>query len=375
MKNAVVELNKVSAITQYELTPEAVTVMVKEYDSLAVIPGDTASYKEVRAALTMLVHTRTATDRRRKNLGEEARTWIKEINGAAKQLLAPLEPLENRFRAELKAEDNRKAEIKAEKVRIEQARIDGIRAKIDEIKTWCYQGIAYRKPSATIRLILLRLEKTLANLTESDYMEFLGETQDLLRDAITQTRDALSARLQWEKEEEDRKAEAARLAEIRKQQEAERERIEAEQRRLLEEREKIEAEKRRQEEEAERKEFERQAIAEAEKKARVEAEKRIQEAEDSRIKAEIAASEAKERAEKDAMQKAKETERLRLAKEAEKKALALLAPDKEKLIAYAEALQAVPKPTVKASSMDSILSDAVRDLRTLTDRIVRMVSA
>ena len=358
MLKQAIELSKAKAILQYELTPETVAAMVTKYDALTVIPGDTASYKTVRATLTMLVHTRTQTDKRRKDQGEEARAWIKELNGTAKQLLAPLVPLEARLRCELKSEDDRKAEIRAAKERKEQARIDGIRAKIDAIKTWCYQGIAYDKSSEIIRLILLRLKGTSEKLTEDDYMEFLGETQDLLWDAITKTKDALEAHLQWEKEEVERKAEAVRLAEIRKQQEAEQEMIDTERRKLLEEKQEVEAEKMRQEEEATRKEFERQATIEAEKAALAKAEKQIREAQENQVKAEIEAKQAKERAEGEAAEKAEREEKKRIAEEAERKRQEKLRPDKEKLLSFVQTLHDIEWPDVKDDAAAQLVISA-----------------
>lgn len=341
--------NGVFQVVKFDITRAAIKKMADQYKDLEIT--DTASYKVVTAAIADVRSKRTAVEKRRKELKADALEFGRKVDAEAKDIMALLLEIEEPLKATKQAEDDRKAAIKAEKERKEQERIDGIRAKINELRAWCFDGIAHNKSSRAITLVLSKLQETFGKLTKDDYMEFLGEAQDLLWDAIMKTQEALKSRQVWEAEEEQRKAEEIRLAEIKKQQEeeaarqkAEQDKIEAEKRKIEEEKAKIEAEKK----------------AEAEWKEREEFERKIR-------------AEAKERAEKEAAEKAKreaeEAEAKRLAEEAEKKRLAELAPDKEKLAAYANALQDVPIPKIKDQQLNSLLSEVVQELREVLNRL------
>jgi len=67
-------------------------------------------------------------------------------------------------------------------------------------------------------------------------------------------------------------------------------------------------------------------------------------------------------------QKKKEREE---AEAKEKERQEEIRPDREKLITYAQTLQNVFKPHVNDPKADSIMNDAARDLRLLTNRIIR----
>ena len=348
-----------------ELTETNIVLMSKQCEEM-VIDEKGKGYVEVKAAHIKVKGLKRAVTDRHKELKAEHLKECQILDGERRRIFGLLDPIIDTLASKRQIEDDRKAEIRAAKQRIEQARIDGIRARINEIKQWCYQGLEYGVSSESIQWLLPVLRETFDGLTEKEYMEFLIEAQDCLSGAIEQTEKALEARIQWEKEEAEHKTEEARLAEIKKKQDAEQEKIDADRRKIEEEKARIE--------QAER---DCKIKEEVEAKAKVDAEKQIQGAKEAQIKAEIEAKEAKKRAEREAKEKiereAQEAEDLRLAKKAETKMKAEMAPDREKLIAYAEALQAVSKPKVKASSMDTILCNAVRDLRVLTDRIIRMI--
>ena len=76
------------AVVKFELTPAAIAAMVKEYETLELIPGDKKSYKTVHEAKMICVKARTGTDKHRKEMGSEARQWINDVNSAAKELIA-----------------------------------------------------------------------------------------------------------------------------------------------------------------------------------------------------------------------------------------------------------------------------------------------
>lgn len=329
-----------TALKKYDLSPESVSEMVKEYHELAVVEGDIKSYKTVRAACTKLVHVRTAVDKRRKDLGEAARQEIKDINSAAKMLLEPLVPLEERFKAEMKAEDDRKAAIKEEKERLERERIQAIQEKITHIRTQAIN--ANGRPSDEIAKILDHLVNL--EITEEEYQEFRESAITAADETYDAVNKALKDRQAWEKEEAERKAEAERLEKQKLEQEEAQRKIDEENRKIQEEKDRIEAEKKAEQERREREQWER----EAKLKAEAEAEQR-----------------AKEKAEREQW----EREAKLKAEEEERKRQELLKPDKEKLLELGTSLAAFPMPTLKDKKAKAILNDVKDGIEHIVDMI------
>ena len=163
------------AIALYKITPAEIAERLKEYDDLKVIEADTGSYKQVRAALTAIVSTRVEGDKRRKKLGEKLRKQVSDINEAWKMLFAPMVPYEDRFSAELKAEDDRKQAIKDEKDRIEKLRIDNIDMKIMSID----HAISRTLNMTSSQIGDLAGELSHIEITEEEYQEFTGKAMDV----------------------------------------------------------------------------------------------------------------------------------------------------------------------------------------------------
>ena len=102
--------NDFKAVT-FELNPETIKAMVLEYNGLEIIPGDKPSYELVHKAKMVCTKARTGTDKKRKELGLSARQWVNDVNSAAKELIAPLLPLEEKLKAMIDDEDNREKAI------------------------------------------------------------------------------------------------------------------------------------------------------------------------------------------------------------------------------------------------------------------------
>lgn len=328
-------IESTEAIQKYELTPARVAAMVKEYHGLKVIEGDTTSYKQVRAACTQLVHIRTSVDKRRKELGEEAREYVKAVNSAAKQLLEPLAPLEERFKDELKAEDDRKAKIKEEKERKEKKRIDDIRSKIDAIRL----KIIDTEGKTSDQILDMQLELEEVIITEDEYQEFTDEAQTILKETQEAIERTYKNRVQWEKDEAERKAEDERLTKERAEQEAKEKALEEERKKIEEEKAKIEQEKH---------------DAQVREEAKAQAEK-----------------EAKEKAEKDIQERKDREEEERKEKERQE----TLKPDKEKLIALADRVAELYHPSnlpdLKDKKAIEILANFTKNLIQLAKNVRR----
>ncbi len=357
-----------NALSEYEITPAAVADMAKKYMTLTVPEGDTTAYREVRAALTMVVKTRTGTDKRRKELGADARAWIGEVNQAQKDLIAPLAPVEEHLRAELTAEDNRKAEIKAAEARKEAERIEAIREMVSSI-----QRLAMGLSGLTqdqIRDIMVQIDTL--DVSPEIYFEFTAEANQAKTDAAIAAQQALDERVRLDQEEAARKAENERLEKVRKEQEAEAARLKAEQDKIDAAR---QAEERRQaaeqakilkaqKEEQDRLDAERREIEEAH--AKLEAEKKAeQDRKDREALEKKLAAEAKVKAEADAKEAAEREETMRLEAERaavfEKERQESLKPDREKAVSWVQKLivNTAAIPDLDDPEMREIIYDTV----------------
>ena len=206
-------------------------------------------------------------------------------------------------------------------------------------------------------------------ITEQEYQEFTTHTIQVRKDAFTAIATAFDERIKLDQEAAERDAREKRLAKIQAEQEAEAERlakIKAEQEaKQKAEEEALAAERRKIEEDKAKLEAEKQA--EKDRKEREERERKI-------------AEEARAQAVKEAEEKAKQEEADRIAKEIRQKEAAkrqeALKPDKEKLEAFAEYLEAIEPPTMTDNRAKAILTDAVDGLeivvKTLREEIERL---
>lgn len=257
-----IAIKEKNALAEYEITPFKVAEMAKQYMDLIVPEGCSQSYRIVRTALTTCVRTRTATDKRRKELGEDARKWISDINQAAKELLAPLIPVEKHLKTEIDREDNRKAAIKEKAYQKELVRVEGIQEKITDI-TSLGSAFLFNLSVASLNEVLAKLETF--KIIPDEYMEFTKEANTAKHDVHIALQKAIEAREKFDAEEAERKAEDERLAKER----AELEKIKAEQNAIAKAQADKEAEIQAGKDRLEREEFERQA----KENAKVQAEK------------------------------------------------------------------------------------------------------
>ena len=256
----IIELPKKEFATiDFEITPEAVTNLVKKYNDLDLIPGDKKSYDEVYRVYRKFVTVRTSTDKRRKSLGTDAREFVSRVNSTAKLLLAPLEPYEKKFRGMLDSEDNRGKVI-------EQERLNKIDSLISDLEAAASFGLQYNRTADEIAIDLGCLETL--EISSVDYEERTGEAERIKIDGIANTQRALKNRIEWEETQ----AEQARLK-VEQAAEAEKlqkERAEFEAARVVERekqdaiQKKLDAERKRKEDEM----FRAQAQAGAEQKER-----------------------------------------------------------------------------------------------------------
>lgn len=362
---------KPQQIIDYNVTDAAIEAMRQEYGGMLIT--DTKSYRAVVKAIGEVRSKRLAVEETRKELKKDALEWGRAVDAEAKRIKGMLEPLEKQLKATKQAEDDRKDAIKAEKERKEQERVDGIRKRISGIRGMCV-GLAAR--SAT-ELSSIFAAVDAIDIDDEVFQEFTTEAEAAKKDTWDAVNQALEIRERLDREDAERKAEAERLEKIRKEQEAEAARLEAERKAqeeaLAEQRRKLEAAKMEAEREAQEKALAEQKKLEAdrrkieEEKAAIEAAKRAEqerrEREEFERQAKIQAEkEAKEKAEREAAE-AKDSAEAEAAEKARQEALR---PDKEKLKAWADAVNSVPKPACEnPTARDLLDSTYISILRTL----------
>uniref|UniRef100_A0A6H2A684 Uncharacterized protein n=1 Tax=viral metagenome TaxID=1070528 RepID=A0A6H2A684_9ZZZZ len=312
-------------VITYSVTGAALAEMKGKYYGLKIV--DAASYETVRVAIAECRTKRGDVESRRKELKAGALEYGRQVDGEAKRITGLIAEIEDPLKDEKQRIDDEKAQIKAVKEQKEEERKDKIRTRISQMKDFVAEVAFVNSDAIKGAMDFLKSQ----DITTEEYEEFTPEALRTRTETIEVLKKVLHERLNFEKEESQRKAEGERLAKERAEQEAK-------ERALAEERHKIEEER---------------AVLE---RAKRDADIR----EEARAQVEKEAREKVEREEKEAAEKARQES---------------LRPDKEKLFAYAQALQDVPKPKVDSPQADSILDDAARDIRALMNRIMKRSEA
>ena len=293
-----------TGIVKYGITDAAIAKMEDLYMGLTItdIKND-EEFTAVHDARMVVKNHRVSVEKKRKELKAEALAWGKKVDGEANRIKGLLEPIENHLASEEKKITDEKERIKEKE---EAAEKEKIQARVDAL--------------FAVNVVLPFID--VATMTDANYEDKLI----LATDAYRAEQQRLEEERKVKAEEEARLAiERAEIEKIKIEQEA-RAKAQAEREDALKRQERaIEEAKRKEQERIEREAFEKQAI------------------ENARIKAE---ADAKAKAEREAREKAEKEE----AEKAEKRRLLEIAPDKDKLIVFANQLQDL---TVKDLSLKS----------------------
>lgn len=262
-------------------------------------------YDECHAARMVLKNTRVEIQKRGKDAREDATKFSKAVIAKEKELIDIIEPEEARLQRLQEAWDAVREAERLAKVAAERQRVQAINDKIDAIRALPASLVG--KPSVIIKDQLAKLRDQV--VSEGEFAELLPVAQNAHAAAVTKIEDQLQAQINHEaeqarikaereelerlreadllrREEEERKAAAARAEQERLDRER-REREEAAHRARLEaearERAEREAEERRR---REAEEAQARRIREAEEQARREEEGRRRAAEEARLQAE-----------------------------------------------------------------------------------------
>ena len=288
-------------------------------------------FDAAQAAVTALIRVRTSIESKRKTLKADSLEFGKLVDSTAKKLIAVVTPEEDRIDALIEAVKRQKEAEKAERDRIEKARVDAILARIEDMRI---PPALTRAPSVEIAAHRSALEHLLIDETFQEFQEraqetktnVLAELNELYAGALHDERIAAQEKAERERVASEQKAESERLAKAREELDAIRKQNEAEQAERI----RIEQEQAA----SERAEIARQHAELQAERDRIAAEKR---AEAERVQRQL---EAKAEAE---LKAAAKIEADRLAAEAKERA-DRLRPDREKVEAFASAIEAIEIP-------------------------------
>jgi len=334
-------------IIEYDINEAYIAEAEDRDKDFKLTPGDKKGYDVLMGFLAIRRKIRIAIEARRKANNEGAKAFIDANNKRGKELHALNDPGEERLKAIRQVEDDRIGAI-------EKVRVDAIQKKIQQIKgkSFGLSGLTANQ----LKTLIKEIEGT--PLEKEEFEEFTGEVQATAYNALIAIKQALETRERLDKQEATQKAEATRLEKIRVEQEAKQKEIDEAQakineatRKLKEEKDKIEAEK--------KAELDRIAKAqEAEKinKEREDFEKRALEEAGRKVK------EAQEQAELDTIARIKAEAEAQAQQEA-------MAPDKEKLFAFADILVNIKFPPVESQAAQNILTWVSNSLQELQEII------
>lgn len=201
-------------IKKFDIADAKIAELKKEYETLKIHGiDDKDGYKVVHNARMDIKARRVAVEKMRKNLNENAQTYISAINSEAKRITELLKPIEEHLQQE---EDNFKAEkerIKQEQERQEQERIQNRVTAL--LNSGCnYDGVLYR--IGEVRIDALDIKK----LSDEDFDKHLSQVKEahavILQEKEEQERKEKEERERLERE---RKEMEERQEEMRRKQE------------------------------------------------------------------------------------------------------------------------------------------------------------
>jgi len=310
-----------TAIVQFNIETAVITALDTKYKDIKVI--DTKSYAFVMKGIGEYRELRLKIDDRHKVLKKDVLEYGRAVDAEKNRLKGLLEPGENHLKEIRQVEDDRKAEIKAAKDAIEQARVDKIRSRINDL-----QNMLINLPLMSLEeLSTIQADLHSMEISVIEYMEFTEEAKKVFSGAKETVINAIAIVIKKEEEMERLEEEEARLEEIRIEQDVTQKKIDEANQKLKEK-----------EAALEKKEWERTS------KIRI----------------------AKEMAEeKVRVDKEQEVEAERLEKEIVEQNV--LRPDKEKIIKYAYNLDSVAIPKVKTEEAKKLLAE-------ITNRLFKLVT-
>lgn len=335
---------------KYSITDAAIAILREDYLQLTISGvEDKAGFDVVHKARMVVRKKRGEVEKTRKALKFEVLRYGRTVDGEAKRITALLEPIESHLLAEETKVTDEQNRIKRE---AEEARQAALEDRLNELT------------DVGCMLSPLVVEK----MTDEEFTERLkAETETHEKSLAAERIEEEERERQRIEEEERRKAEEERLRVDRAKLEADRET----QRLADEERSREIEERERQQREEQAKLDAQRAKLKAEEKSRL---RQIELEQEKKEAAELARQEERKKIDRE------HVEQINLAKAEAKEAARLeaLRPDKEKLLAVADAVEGISVPEESELSdnfeftrisIRIILDDAVQDIRATIDQM------
>lgn len=236
------EINAGGVLVQYSKTEAALAALREKYTGATFDMTTTKGDKEARAARLELTTLRTGLEKRRKEFKAPALEFGKKIDAEAARITGEIEALETPIDAQIRADENRRAAEKAERERIEAARVAVHQNRLAVIRA-CV-GKAQGLPSARIAVGIEQVERMATDA--ATWEEFAGEAATAQAETLAamrsmfdaaKAREDEEARVELQRVENERiaaenRAQAERLAEQQRELDAKAAAIKAEEDRL-----------------------------------------------------------------------------------------------------------------------------------------------
>ena len=209
------EINGDTVVVQYSKTEAALSDLRGKYKGVAYDLTTTKGDKEARAARLELITLRTSLEKKRKEFKAPALEFGKKIDSEAARITIEILELENPIDQQIKADEFRRAAEKAERERIEAARVQALRDKIAAI--WALVDKCHGISSERIAKGIAQVEQIdtspvvfaeYSNDAERTRAETLKAMRGMHEKAIE--REAESARVEAQRVENERVAEEQR---------------------------------------------------------------------------------------------------------------------------------------------------------------------
>jgi colicin import membrane protein len=237
------EINDGNVVVEYSRTEAALAELRQKYSGVVFDCTTTKGDKEARAARLELTSLRTSLEKKRKEFKAPALEFGKKIDSEAARVTSEILAIENPIDEQIKADEKRRADEKAERERIEAERIKVIKDKIATIRGFVgkCQGISADRIANGIDMV------SKISTSADEFAEFEGEaktaqaeTLQAMRElhAATKAREEEAERVETQRIENERIAEeqriaseklAAERAELERQQQAQAEALAAQQ--------------------------------------------------------------------------------------------------------------------------------------------------
>lgn len=353
----------VMELVKYDMDAVAIQGLKEKYLDIVILPDDKASYAMVMAGQKECREIRKTVDEWHKEKKADIIKAGKHYDSEKNRVYDALDPIESHLKAVRKAEDDRIAKLESERIARIQARIAFITQTA---------AVGYNDSAEVIQGKITAITEFVIDDTLE---EFQMEAENAKKTALAGLTEALTKRVQFEKEEADQKAESERLKKIADEQEATmlaqeaaqkvideaNAKIAAEQKKIQDEKDKIAREERAAIEKKEREEREAKIREESVKNARFESLMQIgfqypfndlgtmsdfayssmyeehRKAYDEKKNEEFIAKLKADREEKEAREKKEAEEKIAKEKE-EKERLEALKPDRDKIKGFARAI-------------------------------------